>query len=168
MARKPKVVFIEGAREGDGGFAVFSMRREKATVIYPQYIKGEEDDVTDNQFEIPQSMRDMAEQNIRQTHAAYEQLTEFMTQGMGSWIGAIPQSPLTAGFKEVQNRAMELATENAEAIFAYAGKISSAKTVQELLALQTQFTQERVMAYVNHTREFYSLLDGLLRNIQHG
>jgi phasin family protein len=122
--------------------------------------------VTDNPFEIPQSLRDMAEQNIRQTHAAYEQLTEFMTQGMGSWIGAAPASPLNAGFKEIQTRAMELATENAEAIFAYAGRISSAKSVQELLALQTQFTQERMTAFVAHTREFYSMLDGLLRNTQ--
>jgi phasin family protein len=124
--------------------------------------------VTDNPFEIPHSMREMAEQNIRQTHAAYEQLTEFMTQGMGSWIGAMPPSPLTAGFKEVQDRAMELATENAEAIFAYAGKISSAKTVQELLALQTQFTQERMTAFVAHTREFYSMLDEMLRKLQRG
>jgi phasin family protein len=124
--------------------------------------------VTDNPFEIPQSLRDMAEQNIRQTHAAYEQLTEFMTQGISSWAGAVPPSPMTAGFKEVQARAMELATESAEAIFAYAGKISSAKTVQELLALQTQFTQERMTAFVAHTREFYSLLDEVVRKMQRG
>jgi len=108
----------------------------------------------------------MAEQNIRQTHAAYEQLTDFMTQGIGSWIEAMPPSPMTAGFKEVQTRAMQFATENAEAIFSYAGRISNAKTVQELLTLQAQFSQERMMAFVTHTREFYSLLDEVMRKAQ--
>ena len=40
-------------------------------------------------------MRDLAEQNLKQAHAAYEQLTDFVTKAMGPWMGAIP-SPMMA------------------------------------------------------------------------
>ena len=49
--------------------------------------------MADNPFEIPQQMRDLAEQNIKQAHAAYEQLTDFVTKAMGAWMGAMPASP---------------------------------------------------------------------------
>ncbi len=124
--------------------------------------------MTDNSFEIPQSVRNLAEHNIRQTHAAYEQLTDFMTKAMGAWVGAMPSNPAAMGFKDIQTRAMEMATENAELAFAFAGKISNAKSVQEVLALQTQFTQDRMQAYVTHTREIYGLIEDVLRGMQRG
>ena len=40
--------------------------------------------MADNPFEIPQQMRDLAEQNIKQAHAAYEQLTDFATKAVGA------------------------------------------------------------------------------------
>ena len=38
-------------------------------------------------------------------------------------MGAMP-SPMAAGFKDVQGRAMQIAKENAELVFTFAGKIS--------------------------------------------
>ena len=35
--------------------------------------------MAENPFEIPQQMRDLADQNIKQAHAAYEQLTDFVS-----------------------------------------------------------------------------------------
>ncbi len=52
--------------------------------------------------------------------------------------------------------------------FAFAGKISNAKTVQELLTLQTQFTQDRVQAFVAHTQEFYRLFEDAMQKMQRG
>ena len=44
--------------------------------------------MTENPFEIPQQMRDLAEQNIKQAHTAYEQLTDFVTKAVGApkWL----------------------------------------------------------------------------------
>ena len=50
--------------------------------------------MAENPFEIPQQMRDLAEQNIKQAHAAYEQLTDFVTKAVGAWMGAMPASPI--------------------------------------------------------------------------
>ena len=70
--------------------------------------------MTDNPLEIPQTLRDLAEENMRQAHAAYEKLIEFVTRSLNAWTSQMPSNPLTAGFKDVQNRAMEFATDNAE------------------------------------------------------
>ncbi len=48
--------------------------------------------MTDNPFRIPQTLRDMSEQNIKQAHAAYEQLAAFVTKAMGNWTGAMPSN----------------------------------------------------------------------------
>ena len=114
--------------------------------------------MADNPLEIPQALRDLSEQNVKQAHAAYEQLVEFMTKAMGAWLGALPANPIAAGFQHMQDRAMKIAMENAEAAFTFGGKISSAETPQDILLLQTQFAQERVKAFVAQTQQLYSVI----------
>ena len=102
-------------------------------------------------------MRDLAEQTMKQAHAAYEQLTDFVTKAMDAWMGAMPSNPMIAGFKDVQGRAMEIAMENAESAFTFAGKICNAPTPQDIVTLQTQFAQERMQAFVTQTQQLFSL-----------
>ena len=113
--------------------------------------------MAENPVEIPQAMREQAEQNMKQAHAAYEQLTDFVTKAMDAWMGAMP-SPMAAGFKDVQGRAMQIAKENAEAAFTFAGELSNVRTPQEILTLQTQFAQDRMQAFVTQTQELQSLI----------
>ena len=61
--------------------------------------------MADNPFEIPQALRDVSEQNIKQAHAAYEQLMAFVTKAMDPWTGAMPANPMATVFKDVQGRA---------------------------------------------------------------
>jgi len=76
-------------------------------------------------LEIPQAMRDLAEQSIKQAHAAYEQLTDFVTKAMGAWMGAVSK-------------------QNAESAFALVDKITKAQNFQEILTLQTRFAQDQM------------------------
>jgi hypothetical protein len=119
--------------------------------------------VADNPFEIPQTLRDLSEQTLKQSHAAYEQLSDFVTQAMDAWMGAMPANPMIAGFKDVQGRAMEIAMENAESAFTFAGKICNAPTPQDIVTLQTQFAQERVQAFVTQTQQLFSLVGEALQ-----
>jgi hypothetical protein len=114
--------------------------------------------MADNPFEIPQALRDVSEQNIKQAHAAYEQLTDFVTKAINAWMGAMPASPMVTGFREVQDRAVNLAKDNAESAFTFAAKINNAKTYQEILTLQTQFSQERMQAFIAQTQQLYGLI----------
>ena len=86
--------------------------------------------MADNPLEIPQALRNVSAQNLKQAHAAYEQLTDFVTKAMGAWTGAgaLPSNPMAAVVKDVQDRAIEIAKENAEAVFTFAGKISNVRS----------------------------------------
>ena len=123
--------------------------------------------MTENPFEIPQQMRDLAEQNLKQAHAAYEQLTDFVTKAMGPWMGAIP-SPMVAGFKDVQDRAAAMAKQNAESAFAVVDKITKAQSFQEILTLQTRFAQDRMQAFAAQTQELYKLIGEAVQKLQRG
>src|SRR5271157_2130825 len=120
--------------------------------------------MADNSFEIPQALRDLAEQNMKQAHAAYEQLTNFVTKAMDAWMGAMP-SPMAAGFKDVQDRAMQIAKENAESVFTFAGKISNVRTPQDIVTLETQFAQDRMQALVTQTQQLQKLIGEALQKL---
>jgi len=124
--------------------------------------------MTENPFQIPQQIRDVTEQNIKQAHAAYEQLTDFVTNAVGAWMGAMPASPMVAGFKEVQDRAAEIAKKNAESAFALVEKIAKAQNFQEILTLQTQFTQDQMKAFTTQTQELYKLIVEAFHKLQRG
>lgn len=119
-------------------------------------------------MEIPPAMREMAEQNMKQAHAAYEQLTDFVTHAMDNLMGAMPETPVSAGFKGVQTRAMDFAKENADTAFSFAAKVCNAQTLPEILALQTQFAQDRMKAFTSHTQELYGLIGEAFQRIQRG
>ena len=124
--------------------------------------------MADNPFEIPQAMRDAVEQNLKQAQAAYEQLMDFVTKTMGAWTSAMPASPMATGFKDVQERVTAMAKQNAGSVFAFAGKISNAQTLQDVLMLQTQFAQDQMQAYATQTQELQKLIGEALQNLQHG
>ena len=124
--------------------------------------------MADNPFEIPQQMRNLTEQNIKQAHAAYEQLTDFVTKAVGAWMGAMPSNPMVASFKEVQDRAAEIAKKNADSAFALVEKIAKAQNFQEILTLQTQFAQDRMQAFTTQTQELYKLIGETVQKLQRG
>ena len=123
--------------------------------------------MADNPLEIPQQMRDLAEQNIKQAHAAYEQLTDFVTKAIDAWTDALPASPMAAGLKDFQDRAVEIAKKNAESAFALVEKITKAQNFQEILTLQTQFAQDQMKAFTTQTQELYKLIGETVQKLQH-
>ncbi len=124
--------------------------------------------MTDTPFEIPQSMRDASEQNLKQAQAVYEQIMDFMTKTMDAWMGALPANPMTAGFMNVQGQIMEFAKENAEAAFTLAGRISNAPALQDVLMIQTQFAQGRMQTIVTQSQELFSLFEETFQKSENG
>src|SRR5271157_4084507 len=127
-----------------------------------------EEFMADTPFEIPQNLRNLAEQNIKQAHAAYEQLTDFVTKAIDAWTDALPASPMAAGLKDFQDRAVEIAKKNAESAFALVEKITKAQNFQEILTLQTQFAQDQMKAFTTQTQQLYSLIGDALQKSEHG
>lgn len=121
-----------------------------------------------NPFEIPQTMRDLTEQNMKQAHAAYDQLTDFMTKAMDTWMGMLPSNSPVAGFKDVQDRAAAMAKQNGEAAFALVDKITKAQNFQDLVALQAQFAQGQLQTFTAQTQELHKLIGDAVQKSTRG
>ena len=75
---------------------------------------------------------------------------------------------MTAGLQRMQDLAMKISMENAEAAFTFGGKMSNAQTPQEILQLQTQFAQDRMQAFAAQTQQLYSVIAEALQTSQRG
>ena len=73
-----------------------------------------------NPFEMPQQLLELAEKKVEQGRAAYGQFMDAMVQASSMWLGSLPASQTSSGFKTVQDRSVQFAKLNAEACFALA------------------------------------------------
>ena len=116
-------------------------------------------------FEIPQQMRDIAEKNVEQARAAYDQFMGAMMQAVDMWSKATSSNEMTSGFKAVQERATSFAKQNAEAGFALASALAKAKDIQEVLALQSRYAQAQMQAYALQAQELGQLMTQAAQSI---
>jgi phasin len=108
-------------------------------------------------FEIPQELRQLAEENVERARKLYLQFMDGVAQTMAVW-SASPSDAVAPGFDEIRQRAIKLARENADAAFALASKVAQAKDLQELLSLQTRYVQSQMRWYADQTQEFGELM----------
>ena len=82
----------------------------------------------------------------------------------------MPSNLVTAGFKDVQDRAVEIAKKNAEleSALALVEKIAKAQNFQEIVTLQTRFAQEKMEAYATQMQELQKLIGEALQKLQRG
>jgi len=118
-----------------------------------------------NPFEFPQQMRELAEKNVEQARATYGQFMDAMMQAASMWTKGLPANEVTSGFQAVQERAVGFAKENAEASFALASDLASAKDVQQVLSLQTQFAQSQMQAYAKQAQEIGMLMTEAMQSM---
>ena len=122
--------------------------------------------MTQNPFEIPKQMRDLAEKNVEQARAAFGQFMDAMTQAMGMWSKGIPSNEMTSGMKVVQDRAVRFAKQNAEAGFALASELANATDIQEVLSLQSRYAQTQIQAYTHQAQELGRLMAEAVQGMQ--
>jgi hypothetical protein len=118
-----------------------------------------------NPFEFPQQMRELAEKNVEQARATYGQFMDAMIQAAGMWTKGLPANEVTHGFQAVQERAVGFAKENAEASFSLASDLASAKDVQHVLSLQTQFAQSQMQAYAKQAQELGMMMSEAMQSM---
>lgn len=102
-------------------------------------------------FSIPTELRDLTEQCIK-VQASYGQLMHVLTQAITASSG-MPSNTMAAGFKEIQDRTMEFAKENAGSSFALASELASAKDVQDVLSIQSRYAQDQIQTYARQVQE---------------
>ena len=118
-----------------------------------------------NQFEIPQELRQLAEENVERARKLYLQFMDGVEQTMAAW-SAPRSNVITPGFDEVRERATKFTKENAEAAFKLAKEVANAKDLQELLSLQSRYVQSQMQWYADQTQEFGKLMAKALTQMQ--
>ena len=117
-------------------------------------------------FELPQQFRDLAENNVEQGRAAYSQFMDAMTQATSMWMGAMPANEMTSAMRQVQERSLRFAKQNADAYFAFVSEMATARDVQDALAIQTRFAQQQMQAYTLQAQEIARLSGSVAQNIK--
>ena len=111
----------------------------------------------DTKFEVPQELRHLAEENVERARQLYLQFMDGVGQAMATWSSA-SSDVIAPGFREVQERAVKLANENADAAFKLAKDVAQAKDLQELIDLQTRYAQSQMKWFAYQTQEFGRLM----------
>jgi hypothetical protein len=121
----------------------------------------------DQKFEIPQELRQLAEENVERARQLYLQFMDGVGQAMASWSSASSEV-IAPGFREVQERAVNLANENADAAFKLAKDVAQAKDLHELIDLQTRYVQSQMKWYADQSQEFGRLMAKALTDLRKG
>jgi hypothetical protein len=103
------------------------------------------------QFEIPESVRELAERNVAQARSAYQQFMDMARQAQE--MVAKSQGAMAAGALEIQLRAMKYAEENVDAGFRFATDLSRARDLQEVFEVQQRHMQRHMQNFASQAQE---------------
>jgi hypothetical protein len=81
----------------------------------------------------------------------------------GAWMASAPSNPVTIGFKGVQDRAVAMASDNADSAAALVEEIAKTQNFSELLTLQSRFAEEHMLAYTAQMQELQKLIEDALQ-----
>ncbi len=120
--------------------------------------------VSDQQFEIPHSMRELAERNVEQARQAYDQLMDVARQAQV--VVSKSQEAMTGGAVEIQNKAMKYAESNMNASFEFASRLAQAGDMQAALQLQQEFARRQMQTYGEQAQELSRLMTEATQKVQ--
>jgi hypothetical protein len=76
----------------------------------------------------------------------------------------MPANDMTSGFKAFQERAIRFAKQNAEAGFALASELASARDFQDVIAIQSRYAQSQMQTYALQAQELGRLMAEATQN----
>lgn len=110
---------------------------------------------TTPKLEVPGAMRDLAEKSIDQARQAFD---SFIGAARGTASKAQDSSEATRkSAQEMSARSFEAAEQNVHAAFDFAQKLAQAKSVQEAIQLQAEYTRSQLTAIQAQAKEFGGL-----------
>lgn len=117
-------------------------------------------------FEIPDNIRKLAEQNIEQTRAAYNQFMDMAKKAQD--MAANSQGAMIHSALELQTKALKFAERNTEASFEFASDIAKARDAQQYIDIQTRYAQKQMQAYQDQATQLGKLMSELMRKASSG
>jgi phasin len=118
------------------------------------------------QFEFPAQMRELAERNVDQARAACDQFMDAARKAQDMIGAMVPENPMTAGMKQVQERTMRFTQQNMDASFSLASQLTKAKDFSEMVAIQSRHAQLQMTTYSTQAQELGRLMADAAQNGQ--
>jgi phasin len=108
------------------------------------------------QFEIPETVRELAERNVEQARSAYTQFMDMARQAQN--MVSKSQGAMTQSALEIQSRAMRYAEQNIDASFAFASDLARARDLREYLEVQQRWAQQQMQNYAQQAQDLGRLM----------
>jgi phasin len=108
------------------------------------------------QFEIPATVRELAERNVEQARSAYNQFLDMARQTQD--LVAKSSDAMAQSARELQVKALRYAEQNMDANFAFVSDLARARDLQEYVEIQSRYAQRQMQAYSEQTQELGRLM----------
>jgi phasin len=108
------------------------------------------------QLEIPEAVRQMAERNLEQARAAYNQFVDLMRQAQD--LITKSSGAMTESLLQLQHKTLRFAEENMDAGFQMASELARARDLKEYLEIQSRHAQKQMQTYAQQAQELGRML----------
>lgn len=108
------------------------------------------------QFEIPETVREIAERNVEQARSAYTQFMDMARKAQDAV--SKQQGAMAAGALDIQSKALNYAEQNINASFNFAADLARARDLKEYLEIQTRYAQRQMQDYARQAQELGRLM----------
>ena len=107
--------------------------------------------MTEKQFEIPATVREMAERNVEQARAAYTQFLEMARQAQD--VVSKSSEVMAKSARDIQVQALRYAEDNIDASFRFASDLAKARDLKEYMEIQTRYAQRQMKSYTEQAQD---------------
>ncbi len=108
------------------------------------------------QFEIPETMRELAERNVEQARSAYAQFMDMARQAQEMMTKS--QGAMTASALEIQTKALKFAEKNIEQGFTFAEDVARARDLKQFVDIQQRHAQKQMQTFADQAQELGRLV----------
>jgi phasin len=108
------------------------------------------------QFEIPESVRELAERNVEQARLAYNQFMDMARKAQEAVKKS--QGAMAAGALDIQSKALHYAEENVNTSFSFAADLARARDLKEYIDIQTRYAQKQMQDYAKQAQDLGRML----------
>ena len=115
-------------------------------------------------FDIPDTMREMAERNVEQARGAYDQFMTIARQAQEMVVkssGAMAEST-----REIQDRTLRYAKENVDASFNLAADLAKARDIKDYMEIQARYAERQVKAFTDQAQELGRIISDMAQKSQ--
>ena len=112
--------------------------------------------MSNNQYEIPEQLREMAERNVEQTRVAYDQFLDMARKAQD--MVADSSESMARSARDIQMKAMRYAQNNVDASFDFASALAKAKDLKEYMEIQQRYTQRQMQAYADQAKDLSRMM----------